>query len=238
MVVSRVGSVRPMETATLRSVVVRKHVRLSCSDSEESDDDVLSVGAVRPLATVAPLGGPGLIDDCQLHVDSNDDVLSVGTWAPMNRPAMCCARLDDFDWVVPDYDPDILLSGRDIGVGVTDLTQDIQVLPDVFPAMFDETAAVPLSSPVVIDTGPQVDIRRETTPAAVPLVDEMILLVATVGMSNDGSDRPAELLNLESGGFLWMRVCLFRRCPRSFLRGVLLCRRPCRPYLKCFPLLF
>ena len=71
----------------------------------------------------------------------------------MNRPAMCCARLDDFDWAVPDYDPDILLSGRDMEVRVTDVTQDIQ---DVFPAIFDETAAVPMSLPVVGDTGPQV----------------------------------------------------------------------------------
>ena len=39
----------------------------------------------------------------------------------MNRPAMCCARLDDFDWAVPDYDPDILLSGRDMEVRVTDV---------------------------------------------------------------------------------------------------------------------
>ena len=109
VVVSRVGAVRPMETATLRSVVVQKNVHLSCSNSEVSDDNVLSVGAVRPLATVAPLGGARLIDDCQLHVDSNDDVLSVGTWAPMNRPEMRCVWLDDFDWVVPDYDPDILL---------------------------------------------------------------------------------------------------------------------------------
>ena len=67
-------------------VAVRKDVRLSCSDSEVSDDDVLSVGAVRPLATTAPLGGGGLIDDCQPQVDSNDDVLSVGTWTQMNRP--------------------------------------------------------------------------------------------------------------------------------------------------------
>ena len=156
VVISHVGDVRPMETATLRSVAVRKNVRLSCSDSEESDDDVLSVGAVRPLVTVASLGWAGLIDDYQLHFDSNDDVLSVGAWAAMNRPAMCCARLDDFAWVVPDYNPDILLSGRDIGVGVTDLTQDIQVLPDMFPAMFDETAAVPLPLPVVVETGPQV----------------------------------------------------------------------------------
>ena len=146
-----------METATLQSVAVRKNIRLSCSDSEESDDDVLSVGAVRPLATVAPLGGAGLIDDCQPHVDSNDDVVSVGAWAPMNRPAMCCARLVDFDWVVPDYDPDILLlSGRDIGVGITDLTQDIQVLPELFPAMLDEMAAVPLPLPVVVETRPPV----------------------------------------------------------------------------------
>ena len=111
MVISRVGAVRPMETAILRSVAVLKDVRLSCSDSEVSDDDVSSVGAAWPLATTAPLGGAGLLNDCQPQVYSNDDVLSVGTWTQMDRPAMCCARLDDFDWVVPDYDLDILLSG-------------------------------------------------------------------------------------------------------------------------------
>ena len=47
-----------------------------------------------------------------------------------------------------DYDPDRVLSGRDIEVKVTDITQDIRVLPDVFPVMFDETATVPLFSPV------------------------------------------------------------------------------------------
>ena len=40
---------------------------------------------------------------------------------------------------------------------MTDLTRDIQVLPDVFPVMFDETAAVPMPLTVVIETGPQVD---------------------------------------------------------------------------------
>ena len=59
MVISRVGAVQPMETATLWSVAVRKDVRLSCSDSEVSDDDVLSVGAVRPLETAAPLSATG-----------------------------------------------------------------------------------------------------------------------------------------------------------------------------------
>ena len=41
-------------------------------------------------------------------------MLSVGAVVPMNRPVVCCARLDDFDWVVPDCVPDIFLSGRDI----------------------------------------------------------------------------------------------------------------------------
>ena len=74
----------------------------------------------------------------------------------MNRPGMCCARLDDFDWVVPHYDPDTLLSRQDMEVGVPDINQDIHVLPDAFPVMFDEKTAMPMSLPVVVETGPQV----------------------------------------------------------------------------------
>ena len=48
-----------MVTATLQNFAVQRSVRTTCSDSEESDYDVLSVGAARPLATVAPLGGAG-----------------------------------------------------------------------------------------------------------------------------------------------------------------------------------
>ena len=44
----------------------------------ESDDDALSVGAVRPLANAAPLGGAGMMDDCQQRADAKDDVLSMG----------------------------------------------------------------------------------------------------------------------------------------------------------------
>ena len=49
------------------------------------------------------------MDDCRLHADSMDDVLSVGAWVPKNRHRTCCARLDDFDWVVPPYKPDMVL---------------------------------------------------------------------------------------------------------------------------------
>ena len=52
------------------------------------------------------------------------------------------------------------------------------------------------------------DIGRETTPAVVPLVDEMTLHVATVGLSNDGSDRPVDLLSSESDGGLVVECVL------------------------------
>ena len=58
-------------------MAARKYVRLSrCRDSEESDDDVLSVGAVRPLTTAAPLGGARMME-------SDDDVLLVGVVRPL-----------------------------------------------------------------------------------------------------------------------------------------------------------
>ena len=78
VVASRVGAVQPLETVNQRSRVVRNSFQLPCSDSDDSDDDVLSVGAVRPLMTAAPLGGARMMDDCRLHADSKDDVLSVG----------------------------------------------------------------------------------------------------------------------------------------------------------------
>ena len=43
--------------------------RLSCSDSDESDDDVLLVGSMRPLLTATSLGGARRDDDGRLQVD-------------------------------------------------------------------------------------------------------------------------------------------------------------------------
>ena len=34
-----------------------------------------------------------------------------GVWAPADETDVCCVRLDDFDWVVPDRVPDMLVSG-------------------------------------------------------------------------------------------------------------------------------
>ena len=156
VVASRVGAVRPMETVTQQNRAVRNDFRLPCSDSEESDDDVLSVGVVQPPATAAPLGGADMMVGCQLQADSQDEVLSMGACVPMNQPGICCERLDGFDWVVPPYGPDMVLPGWDMDVGVTDVGRNMHVLPDVFPVVVEETAVMPMSLPVVMETGPQV----------------------------------------------------------------------------------
>ena len=109
--------------------------------------------------------------------------------------AVCCARLDDFNWVVPDCIPDILSSGRDIEVGLTNLTHDIKVWPDVFPVVSAGAADVPMLLPAVAEPVPQVVIRREAAPVVVPLAEEMTLRVAMIGLIEDGSDLPAELLD-------------------------------------------
>ena len=50
-------TVRSLETVDQRVTMVGHGFQLPCSDSEESDDDVLSVGPARPLVTAALLGG-------------------------------------------------------------------------------------------------------------------------------------------------------------------------------------
>ena len=50
-----VGTARSLEMVDRRATVVGRDFRLPCSDSDDSDDDVLSVGPIWPMATVAPL---------------------------------------------------------------------------------------------------------------------------------------------------------------------------------------
>ena len=68
VVTNYLGAVRSLETVDQRATMVGHGFRLPCSDSDESDDDVLSVGPVRPLVTAALLGGAGGHDDGMLQV--------------------------------------------------------------------------------------------------------------------------------------------------------------------------
>ena len=79
---------------------------------------------------------------------------------------------------------DLLLSERDMEVDGTDVNRDILLLTDVCPMRFEESATVPLSWPVVVDTETQVDVRWETTSVVVPF--------------GDGCGRPAGWLDPKS----------------------------------------
>ena len=62
----QVGAVRALMMMDQRALAVGNGFRLPCSNSDNSDDDALSVG---PLLTAASRGGARREDDCRLQVD-------------------------------------------------------------------------------------------------------------------------------------------------------------------------
>ena len=81
-----------------------------------------------------------------------------------------------------EEDPDVVLTGRDMD---TDVSRDIRVLTDVCPMMFDASATVLLSLPVVVNMETQVDGRplRRWSPALMDVAvlrDDSILNLTVV----------------------------------------------------------
>ena len=74
-----------------RAPVVGRGVRSPCSDSDESDDDVLSVGPMRPLLFATPLGGARGLDDDMIQANSLCDEWSVDSWTAGDRDKLCAA---------------------------------------------------------------------------------------------------------------------------------------------------
>ena len=66
---------------------------------DESDNDVLSVGAVRPLPDAASWDGAEIVEISQRQADIIDDALLIRDQDLMDGPGTCCARMDDVDGV-------------------------------------------------------------------------------------------------------------------------------------------
>ena len=66
----------------------------------------------------------------------------------MDRLGTCCAQLDYFDWSVPPYDPDMLLSERVVAEEVRDNHDNSYTRPDVLPARRNEATHRPKSPPI------------------------------------------------------------------------------------------
>ena len=103
---------------------------------------------------------------------------------------MCCARLDDFDWVVPDRIPDILESGCATEEYLSDLRHDEEVLADLFLVVCAGVTAVLVSLPTAV-------FVEEAAPVVAPLAEEETFIVGMVGLVETGSELPVELLNSE-----------------------------------------
>ena len=135
--------------------MVGRGVRLPCFDSDESEDDVLSVGPMRPLATATPLGGARRHDNGMIQGNSVRDEWSVDSWTAENRYGTCCAQLDNFDWVIPAGDLVGGLPRPEDDDGLSDIEPDVCDVPDEFPVRMETAAVESLCFPVVVQTRPQ-----------------------------------------------------------------------------------
>ena len=193
-------------------------------DLTARDVHVSGVGAARPLETVAPVSGAVQIHTrrwCSDSEDSDDDVLPVGALIPLDIPTVCYAQLDDFGWEVPDCVPGMLMSEQDSDVEWMELTQD--VLPDVFPVVSAEVAAVPWPLPAVDLSVPQAIFEREAAPLVVSLSEAMSVRVMSgqgmkVGLT--GLTRDIQVLPLCRCPCMWS----LRQSHRMKLGGIPLCQ--------------
>ena len=135
--------------------MVGRGVRPPCSDSDESEDDVLSVGPMRPLVTAAPLGGARRHDDDMIQANSLCDEWSVDSWTAGDHYGTSCARLDNFDWVMPAGYPVGVLPRPEEDDSLSDIEPDVCDVPDVSPVRMETAAVESLCVPVVVQTRPQ-----------------------------------------------------------------------------------
>ena len=128
------GTARSLEMVDQRATVVGHSFRLLCSDSDDSDDDVLSIGPMRPLC-----GAEGH-DDGVLQVNPLSE-WSVNSWTADNSCGEGCAQLDNFNWMIPADDRVGGLPGPELQVDLPDIEDDVyDVVPEVFPVQMETTA--------------------------------------------------------------------------------------------------
>ena len=80
--------------------MVDRGVRSRCPDLDESDDDVLSVGPMRPLLIAAPLSGAIRHNDYMIQEDPLCEEWSVYSGTMKNYYGTSCVQLDNFEWVM------------------------------------------------------------------------------------------------------------------------------------------
>ena len=149
------GAVWTLQKVDKRASVVGRCVRSPCSDSDESDDDVLSVGPMRPLLFAAPLGGAIGHNDYMIQEDPLRDEWSVYSGTAGDRYGTSCAQLDNFDWVMQADYPVGVMPKSEEDDSLPDIKPDVCDVPDAFPVGKETAAVESLCFPVVVTTRSQ-----------------------------------------------------------------------------------
>ena len=97
---------------------------------------------------------------------------------------------DNFDWVVPPYDLDMIFPRPELDEESLDVERDVCDVPDEFPVGIDKAVVEPLCLPEVVLTRPQVgcDPDLPLPVAVVPLV--LPVVVQTRPQVGCGPDLP------------------------------------------------
>ena len=153
----QVDAVRLMEPGSGQHGILRNDFQYQGYYSDESDDDVLSLGAVRPLPDAASWDGAEIVEISQSQADIVDHALLIGVQDMIDGPGTCCARMDDFDWVASPCIRELGLADRERDVGVPDVGREISEVLVALPALVVGNVGGPVVGPVVAMINPQDD---------------------------------------------------------------------------------
>ena len=132
-----VGTARLLETVDRRTTVVGRDFLLPCSDSDDSDDDVLYAE-----------GHDGEVRQINLRNE-----WSVDSWTVDDSCGEGCAQLDDFNWFLPTDDRVGDLPAPESQVDLSDSESDVDdVEPDPVPVQMKTTAVESLCPLMVTQT--------------------------------------------------------------------------------------
>ena len=138
-----------MEPRSGQNGIFRNGFQCQGCDSDESDDAVLSVGAVRPLPDAASWDGAEIVEISQRQADVVDDALFIRAQDLMDGPGTCCARMADFDWVAS---PCVRELGLGMDIDAPDVGRTLSEVPVALPALADEEVEGPVVWPLVTRT--------------------------------------------------------------------------------------
>ena len=172
-----VGTARLLEAMDRQTSVVGRDFRLPCSDSDNSNDDVVYAEG----------------HDEEVRQISLRNEWSADSWTADDSCGEGCAQLDDFNWFLPADDWVSDIPAPESQVDLLDSESDVDdVAPDTVPVWMTTTAVGSFCPPVVAQTRPKegcdpASPRRLRRGRDVLMEDSMVAVVTQTNIHCSGS---------------------------------------------------